>query len=109
MSDEPKARVTAERGMTRIGIAIPHHVHERLQEITVMFGIGQGALLEAIVSTMGYKELDEIIKRAAELRKLEIALHRKASKDMLQHVRGKDHDTIRQMAQAADNIIKDET
>jgi hypothetical protein len=96
-----------EAGLTRIGIAIPSYVHARLQEVVKTHNISQSKLLKYLVSTMSYKETAEFIRRGEELEKLELAIHTKASSDMLQHVRGRSSDTIRQMTEAANNVITD--
>jgi hypothetical protein len=87
----------AEDNFKRIGLALPAHVRDRLSEIALTHGVTQSFLMEAIVSTMSYTELEEIFKRARALRELEEELHRKASKDVLGLVRGRTAEHIAQM------------
>lgn len=97
------------RGLVRIGIAVPKHVHERLQQLTEELGCSQSRIVEAIVSTMTVKSLQEAILAADELVKLEEVLHRRASSEMLRLVRGKTAGQIRQMTIAANEQINEPT
>lgn len=98
---------TTSRNLVRTAIALPEHVHDRLDTLTRELGTTRSRVIEAIVSTIHADDLKDALLAADELRKLEEVLHRRASHEMLRLVRGKTAHQIRQMTIAANEQINE--
>jgi hypothetical protein len=101
-----KQAKTSEDGFVRIGVAVKQHVHDRYSQIVTMFpDTSKSFWVEALCTVMSFKELNEFHDRLLAAHKLEEALQRKLSIEMLSMVRGKPASDIVQIAKAAENAV----